>query len=385
MTTQKQLLGNYIVASKANEIIMRKCIRSLADKGNKGAELIRTMRDVQTGEDISSKILMYLLENITLDVVPGDGFVMFDSSPVWDNNEVWKITSRHLYGLNKDANKVVSSDADEVAEILTQLAQVKNQKSVEWNIMHAMTVDSINEFLIKELTETQRNQLLVILRYIDEQNGKYNGVVSLASNELGISKSAITQSMKLIEKKWRKRFDNWKPNTSYNKDKTYPKGQTLAKLERNNRKERSARTITESRQDAEQGKVIQGLSATKGNNFSYMYKELPPLTDEQKKDIADYEERKKRKQTVPAVKFSEKKRKKKDSILDLQPSYDNWVDEWQRQLYLCCEGLEPWEKHIPMGNDCDRFTADSPFLTQKDIRKMWRELEWKRHPEKFKL
>ena len=138
--------------------------------------------------------------------------------------------------------------------------------------------------------------------------------------------------------------------------------------------------MAEIKQDADQGKVIRGLSATKGNNFRYVFKELPPLTDEQKKDIASYEKRKKKKQTVPTVKISEKKRKKNDSILELQPSCDNWINEWQRQLHLCCEGLEPWEKHIPTGSDCDRFTADSSFLTQKDIRQMWRELEQKRHP-----
>ena len=188
MTTQKQLLGNYIVASKANEIIMRKCVRSLADKGNKGADLIRTMKDIETGEDIASKILLYLLENVTLDIVSGNGFVMYDAEPIWGNKQVWRITSNHLYSLNKDTNKVVSSDADEVAEILTQLAQVKNQKSVEWNIMHAITIDSINRFLIEELTETQRKQLLMVLHEIENNNGRYNGVISVVGGKLGISK-----------------------------------------------------------------------------------------------------------------------------------------------------------------------------------------------------
>ena len=138
--------------------------------------------------------------------------------------------------------------------------------------------------------------------------------------------------------------------------------------------------MEEVRQDADQGEVIRGLSATKGNNFSGMDKDLPPLTDEQRKDIENYEKRKKRKQTVPTVKISEKKRSKHDSILELQPSGGNWIGEWQRQLHLCREGLEPWEKHIPVGSDCDRFTADSKILTQKDVRQMWRELEQKRHP-----
>lgn len=315
MTTQQQLLGEYIGTSKANEIIMRKCIRSLADKGNKGAELIRTMQDIETGEDIASEILLHLLENVALKIVSGDGFVMFDSSPVWDNNEVWKITSRHLYGLNKDERKILSSDNDEIAEILTQLAQVKNQKSVEWNIMHACMIQSINKFLIEELTDTQRKQLLKILDKLEESDGKYNGVITAVSEQLGISKSAITQSMKLVEKKWEKRFSNWKPNTSYNKDRTYPKGQTLAKLERQNRKARLKRTVAEVKQDADQGEVIRGLSATKGNNFTKgncgleckvkMYSpilkktyvatlENPLLTDEQIQNDKDYRERHKK-------------------------------------------------------------------------------------------